>query len=72
LRFVSPERLEEMQTFLDAIGAPVRRPHSCQLDLSRNKYVGPILSAKREWDPRGLLNPGKLALEPVPRRGRPA
>ncbi len=72
LRFISPERLEEMQTFLDAIGAPVRRPHSCQLDLSRNKYVGPILSAKREWDPRGLLNPGKLALEPVPERGRPA
>ena len=72
LRFTTPARLEEMQDFMDAIGAPVRRPHSCQLDLSRNRYLEPITSAKRLWDPRGLLNPGKLAMAAAGEGGRSA
>jgi len=72
VRFTSRERMEEIVAFLEAIGAPVRHPHSPRLDTSRNKHIASVLSAKRRWDPRGLLNPGKLEDTPVGTGGQPA
>lgn len=63
VRFRGRAGIEELVTFLEATGAPVRNPYSCRLDTSRNRHIGPILRAKRAWDPRGLLNPGKLDAE---------
>lgn len=70
VRFTTPEQLRAMITFLEAIGAPVRDPHTCRLDSAHNRYFAPILLAKRRWDPEGLLNPGKLDQEPVRDGGR--
>jgi FAD/FMN-containing dehydrogenase len=35
-------------------------PHSYFLDNDVRWNGQPILDAKRDWDPHGLLNPGKL------------
>jgi FAD/FMN-containing dehydrogenase len=65
VRFRDRARIEEIVAFLESMGATIRHPYSCRLDATRNRYIDPILAAKRAWDPKGLLNPGKLAAEPV-------
>jgi FAD/FMN-containing dehydrogenase len=53
--------LDRMVGFLESIGIGVANPHRYVLEEgSRVENVEELLAAKREYDPKGLLNPGKL------------
>ncbi|MDR3737565.1 MAG: FAD-binding oxidoreductase [Terracidiphilus sp.] len=62
VRFISEERLNEMIAFCRAIGVFVANPHVNTLeDGGRFREDHVQLVAKQKYDPRGLLNPGKMA-----------
>ncbi len=64
VRFRSKEQLWEIIEFCESIGIEVANPHTHRLDEDIRWNGQPILDAKAEWDPYGLLNPGHLrALE---------
>ena len=64
VRFRSKEQLWEIIEFCESIGIEVANPHTHRLDEDIRWNGQPILDAKAEWDPHGLLNPGHLrALE---------
>lgn len=61
LRFTSEERLREIIDYLEANDVPVFNPHTHVLEDGGMKVVDPIqLGFKKEADPYGLLNPGKM------------
>jgi FAD/FMN-containing dehydrogenase len=62
VRFSTPERLYEIMAGYEACGIMIANPHVVTLeDGSRYKRVdADQLSFKREVDPMGLLNPGKM------------
>jgi FAD/FMN-containing dehydrogenase len=61
VRFVSEERLNEMIAFCRSIGVFVANPHVNYLeDGGRFRADNIQLKAKQKYDPRGLLNPGKM------------
>ncbi len=61
LRFASEARLEEIIRDHEAMGAFVFNPHRYTLEEGGMKQTDAIqLAFKRETDPRGLLNPGKM------------
>jgi FAD/FMN-containing dehydrogenase len=66
-RFTTKERLEEMIRFCRENGVFVANPHVNNVeDGGRFREDHAQLAAKRRYDPRGLLNPGKmLSFEPV-------
>lgn len=59
VRFTSEERLREIMRALEAAGAPVVDPHTFLLEVKRVDEAQ--LAFKRQADPKGLLNPGKMA-----------
>lgn len=61
VRFTSEERLEEIVALHEELGIPVFNPHRYTLEEGGMKQTDPAqLAFKRQADPRGLLNPGKM------------
>ncbi len=61
LRFTTEARLEEIIRLHEAAGVPVFNPHAYTLEEGGMKQVDQAqLAFKRETDPQGLLNPGKM------------
>jgi FAD/FMN-containing dehydrogenase len=61
VRFSSEERLNEMIAYCRSIGVFVANPHVNYLeDAGRFRADNIQLRAKQRYDPRGLLNPGKM------------
>jgi len=61
VRFTSEERLEEIMAIHEDMGAPIFNPHRCTLEEGGMKQTDEVqLAFKRDADPRGLLNPGKM------------
>lgn len=61
VRFTTEDRLNEMITYCRSIGVFVANPHVNYLeDGGRFRADNIQLRAKEKYDPRGLLNPGKM------------
>jgi FAD/FMN-containing dehydrogenase len=61
VKFTSEERLEEIMLIHEDMGAPIFNPHRYTLEEGGMKQTDEIqLAFKREADPQGLLNPGKM------------
>jgi FAD/FMN-containing dehydrogenase len=61
VRFTTEERLEEIMTIHEETGAPIFNPHRYTLEEGGMKQTDDVqLAFKREADPQGLLNPGKM------------
>jgi FAD/FMN-containing dehydrogenase len=61
VRFTTEERLEEIMRIHDDMGAPIFNPHRYTLEEGGMKQTDAVqLAFKREADPQGLLNPGKM------------
>ena len=61
VRFTSEERLEEIMAIHEEMGAPIFNPHRYTLEEGGMKQTDETqLAFKREADPQGLLNPGKM------------
>jgi FAD/FMN-containing dehydrogenase len=61
VRFTTEERLNDMIAFCRSIGVFVANPHVNYLeDGGRFRPDNLQLMAKQKYDPRGLLNPGKM------------
>ncbi|MEM1345701.1 MAG: FAD-binding protein, partial [Pseudomonadota bacterium] len=61
VRFTSEERLDEIVAIHEANDCPVFNPHRYTLEEGGMKATDPVqLAFKRECDPKGLLNPGKM------------
>lgn len=60
VRFKSKEQLWEIIEYCETIGIWVANPHTHFLDEDVRWNGQPILEAKAQWDPHGLLNPGHL------------
>ena len=62
VRFTSEARLQDMIDHCGRIGVGIANPHINHLEGSgRWRPDDAKLVAKGEYDPRGLLNPGKMA-----------
>ncbi len=61
VRFTTEERLDEIIRTFEANGCPIFNPHRYTLEEGGMKQTDDIqLAFKREADPQGLLNPGKM------------
>jgi FAD/FMN-containing dehydrogenase len=61
VRFTTEERLEEIMAIHEEMGAPIFNPHRYTLEEGGMKQTDEVqLAFKREADPQGLLNPGKM------------
>ena len=61
VRFTSEERLDEIVRLHEENGCPIFNPHRYTLEEGGMKQTDEVqLAFKREADPRGLLNPGKM------------
>ena len=61
VKFTSEERLEEIMRIHEEMGAIIFNPHRYTLEEGGMKQTDETqLSFKREADPQGLLNPGKM------------
>ncbi|MEO1745797.1 MAG: FAD-binding oxidoreductase [Pseudomonadota bacterium] len=61
VRYSSDERLEEIMNIFNAEGAPIFNPHRYTLEEGGMKQTDAVqLAFKKEADPKGLLNPGKM------------
>jgi FAD/FMN-containing dehydrogenase len=61
IRFSTPERLDEIVGIHEAMGAPIFNPHRYTLEEGGMKQTDTVqLAFKKEADPLGLLNPGKM------------
>jgi hypothetical protein len=60
IRFTTPERLFEIQAFFEEIGAPIADPHTYYLDGDSRWSGDVVLEGVKRFNPKGLLNPGKL------------
>ena len=61
VKFTTEERLEEIMRIHEDMGAPIFNPHRYTLEEGGMKQTDEVqLAFKREADPQGLLNPGKM------------
>jgi FAD/FMN-containing dehydrogenase len=61
VKFTSEERLDEIVRLHEENGCPIFNPHRYTLEEGGMKQTDDIqLAFKREADPQGLLNPGKM------------
>jgi len=61
VRFTTEERLDDIVAMHEAMGAHVYNPHRYTLEEGGRQAVDATqLAFKREADPKGLLNPGKM------------
>ncbi|RXZ82663.1 FAD-binding oxidoreductase [Paenibacillaceae bacterium] len=65
VRFQSEERLYEIIAFLESIGVRVNDPHTYVLDYGTRGAYENMLKRKAANDPLGLLNPGKINMNPM-------
>lgn len=61
VRYTTTERLNEIIRLFEKNGCPVFNPHRYTLEEGGMKQSNPVqLAFKKEADPKGLLNPGKM------------
>ena len=61
IRYTSDERLDEIMQIHREHGVGINNPHVFVLEDGKHAGIDPkMLAMKRRFDPRGLLNPGKL------------
>jgi FAD/FMN-containing dehydrogenase len=60
IRFTTKDRLFEIQAFFEAIGVQVADPHTFYLDEDSRWSGEAVLNGVARFNPKGLLNPGKL------------
>ena len=61
VRYTTPERLEEIIKIHEAHGCPIFNPHRYTLEEGGMKQTDELqLAFKKETDPKGLMNPGKM------------
>lgn len=61
VRYTSEERLNEITRIHEDMGCPIFNPHRYTLEEGGMKQTDAVqLAFKREADPKGLLNPGKM------------
>ncbi|MEO1986334.1 MAG: FAD-binding oxidoreductase [Martelella sp.] len=61
VRYTTPERLEEIILIHEAHGCPIFNPHRYTLEEGGMKQTDELqLAFKKETDPKGLMNPGKM------------
>lgn len=61
VRHTTDARLEEIMNIFNAKGAPIFNPHRYTLEEGGMKQTDEVqLAFKKEADPKGLLNPGKM------------
>jgi FAD/FMN-containing dehydrogenase len=61
VRYTTAERLEEIMRIHEDMGCPIFNPHRYTLEEGGMKQTDAVqLAFKRETDPMGLLNPGKM------------
>jgi FAD/FMN-containing dehydrogenase len=61
VRFTTEDRLDEIMAIHEEMGAPIFNPHRYTLEEGGMKQTDEVqLNFKRESDPKGLLNPGKM------------
>ncbi|WP_444904839.1 FAD-binding oxidoreductase [Microbulbifer sp. CnH-101-E] len=61
VRFTDKTRLDEIIKRHEALGCTIFNPHRYTLEEGGMKQIDPVLLAfKRQTDPKGLLNPGKM------------
>lgn len=61
VKFTTEERLEEIMAMHEDMGAPIFNPHRYTLEEGGMKQTDAVqLAFKKEADPKGLLNPGKM------------
>jgi len=67
VKFTTPERLDEIVRIHEEAGAMIFNPHRYTLEEGgRQSTDARQLNFKREADPKGLLNPGKMIAWDVP------
>ena len=71
IKFTTKERLFEIQAFFESIGVQVADPHTFYLDEDSRWSGEAVLNGITRFNPKGLLNPGKLKVletgeNPVP------
>ncbi|MFE5319037.1 FAD-binding oxidoreductase [Paenibacillus sp. NPDC056579] len=64
IKYTTEERLYEIIRYFESIGVKIFDPHTWVLDNGGRGEVGSMQRRKRENDPLGLLNPGKIIYEP--------
>jgi FAD/FMN-containing dehydrogenase len=60
VKFTTESRLYEIIIFCHSIGVSVHDPHTYLLESGGRGSIQSMITKKRENDPRGLLNPGKI------------
>ncbi len=61
VRYTTAERLEEIIRIHEDLGCPIFNPHRYTLEEGGMKQTDTVqLAFKKETDPKGLLNPGKM------------
>ena len=61
VRYTTAERLEEIMRIHEDLGCPIFNPHRYTLEEGGMKQTDTVqLAFKKETDPMGLLNPGKM------------
>ncbi|MEO1308782.1 MAG: FAD-binding protein, partial [Pseudomonadota bacterium] len=61
VKFTTEERLDDIVAYHEKIGAMIFNPHRYTLEEGGRQTVDDRqLAFKREADPKGLLNPGKM------------
>ena len=61
IEYVSDDHLRKVIAFVQGLGISSNNPHSCFLeDAAKEPLFEAQVALKREADPKGLLNPGKM------------
>lgn len=60
LRYTTTERIREIHRFFEAMGIQISDPHTYYLDGDARWAGETVLEGVRRYNPKGLLNPGKL------------